>query len=131
MTDLPADDKDGLRSARGRPDSWLVGTLVVLLGLAVSAAMPQIAGAVRAAVVDAAKPATGSRDAAQRPSVRLAFIGVRVVEPKISGGHDLFVQAPHGEAPAVSLGNIFARPIDLAAHVRERGINARAPPRRA
>lgn len=131
MTDLPANDKDGLRSTRGRPDSWLVGALVVLLGLAVTAAMPQISGAVRAAVVDAAKPSTGHRDAAQRPSVRLAFIGVRVVEPKISGGHDLFALAPQGEASAASSGNLFARPFDLAAHVRERGINARAPPRRA
>jgi len=131
MTDLPANDKDGLRSARGRPDSWLVGTLVVLMGLAVTAAMPQITGAVRAAVVDAAKPATGSRDAAQRPSVRLVFIGVRVAEPRISGGYDLFALAPQSETPAVSSGNVFARPFDLAAHVRERGINARAPPRRA
>ena len=66
---------DALRSARVRPDSWLVGAFLVLLGVAVSAALPQISGAVRTVVADAAKSGTAER--AQRPTVRLHFIGVR------------------------------------------------------
>jgi len=117
---------DDLRSARVRPDSWLVGAFLVLFGVAVSAALPQITGAIRTAVADAAKSGTAER--AQRPTVRLHFIGVRVVQPKVPGGHD-FVPATIPSVAIVAVNDrIFSRPSDLAARVQERGFSARAPP---
>jgi hypothetical protein len=117
---------DALRSARVRPDSWLVGAFLVLLGVAVSAALPQISGAVRTVVADAAKSGTAER--AQRPTVRLHFIGVRAVQPKVPAGHD-FVPATIPSVAIVAVNDrIFARPTDLAARAQERGFSARAPP---
>jgi len=117
---------DALRSARVRPDSWLVGAFLVLFGVAVSAAVPQITGAVRTAVADAAK--SGTTERAQRPTVRLHFIGVRALQPKLLGGHD-FVPATASSVAIVAVNDrIFARPTDLAARAAERGFRARAPP---
>jgi hypothetical protein len=117
---------DVLRSARVRPDSWLVGAFLVLFGVAVSAALPQITGAIRTAVADAAK--SGATERAQRPTVRLHFVGVRLLQPKVPGGHD-FVPATIAPVAVVAVNDrIFARPADLAARAQERGFSARAPP---
>jgi hypothetical protein len=117
---------DALRHARVRTDSWLVGAFLVLFGVAVSAAMPQISGAVRTAVADAAK--SGATERAQRPTVRLHFVGVRALQPKLPGGHD-FVPATVPSVAIVAVNDrIFARPADLAARAAERGFSARAPP---
>lgn len=117
---------DALRSVRVRPDSWLVGAFLVLLGVAVSAALPQISGAVRSVVADAAKSGTVER--AQRPVVRLQFIGVRLVQPKAPAGHDFVPSVVPLVAVAAVDDRISARLTDLAARVQERGFRARAPP---
>jgi hypothetical protein len=118
--------KDALLDTRARTDSWLIGAFLVLFGVAVSAALPQITGAVRTAVADAAK--SGATDKAQRPAVRLHFAGLRIVLPNLSGGHD-FVPTAVPVVAFVAVNNrIFARPTDLAARAQERGFSARAPP---
>jgi hypothetical protein len=117
---------DALRDARVRPDSWLVGAFLVLFSVAVSAALPQITGAVRTAVADAAK--SGATDKAQRPAIRQHFVGLRVVLPNFSGGQDFVPTAAPFVAFVASNNRIFARPADLAAHAQQRGFSARAPP---
>ena len=117
---------DALRSARVRPDSWLVGAFLVLIGVAISAALPQISGAVRTVVADAAKSGTAER--VQRPSIRLHLVGVRVAQPKVPAGHDFVPAAVPSVAIVAVNDRIFARPTDLAARVQERGFSARAPP---
>lgn len=118
--------KDVSLDARVRSDSWLIGAFLVLFGVAVSAALPQITGAVRTAIADAAK--SNATDKAQRPVVRQHFAGLRVVLPKFSGGHDLApTTAPVTAFVAVN-NRVFARPTDLAARAQERGFSARAPP---
>lgn len=117
---------DALRSARVRPDSWLAGVFLVLLGVAVSAALPQISGAVRTVVADAAKSDTAER--AQRPSIRLHFVGARVAQPKAPAGHDFVPAAAPSAATVAVKERIFGRPTDLAARAQERGFSARAPP---
>ncbi len=116
---------DALRSARV-PDSWLVGAFLVLLGVAVSAALPQISGAVRSVVADAAKSGTVER--AQRPTVRLHLVGVRLVQPKVPAGHEFVPTAVPSVAIVAVNDRILTRPTDLAARAQERGFNARAPP---
>lgn len=118
---------DPLRTARVRPDSWLVGAFLVLLGVAVSAALPQISGAVRTAVADAAS--NGASESAQRPTaVRWHFTGVRALQPKVPGGPDYVPAAAPSVAVAAVNDRVFARPTDLAARAQERGFSARAPP---
>jgi hypothetical protein len=127
LTDTAATaPNDALRDARVRPDSWLIGAFLVLFGVAVSAALPQITGAVRTAIADAAK--SSATDKAQRPGIRQHFAGLRIVLPKLSGGHD-FVPTAAPVLVFVAVNNrIFARPADLAARAQERGFSARAPP---
>jgi hypothetical protein len=115
-----------LRAERARPEPWLVGAFLVLFGVAVSAAMPQIAGAVRLAVANAAK--TGTADSAQRPSIRLHVLVVKAVEPKVPGGHDVAFAALSAFADAPSSDRFFVRPVDAAARIRSHGFSARAPP---
>lgn len=127
MKEPPADTiADALRGSGARPDSWLVGAFLVLFSVAVSAALPQITGAVRTAVADAAKNGTAER--AQRPTIRLFVAGVRAVLPTLPAGHD--VVPVFASLPAVPLAGerVFVRPSDLAARVQERGFRARAPP---
>ncbi|MBL8782225.1 MAG: hypothetical protein JNL06_14910 [Alphaproteobacteria bacterium] len=118
--------KDALRDARVRPDSWLIGAFLVLFGVAVSASLPQITGAVRTAVADAAK--SGATDKAQRPTIRQHLAGLRVVLPKLFGGHDFVPTAAPSVAFVAVNNRVFARPTDLAARAQERGFSARAPP---
>lgn len=120
---------DALRSARVRLDSWLVGAFLVLFGVAVSAAMPPISSAVSAAVADATK--NGATEPAQRPGVRLHFVGVRALLPNVPSGPDFVPAAPPSAAVVAVNDRIFARPTDLAARVQERGFRARAPPLRS
>jgi hypothetical protein len=115
-----------LRVERGRPDSWLVGAFLVLFGVAVSAAIPQIAGAVRLAVANASK--AGPTHTAQRPTVRLHVLLVKATEPKLPGGHDLVFVALPAFFAALSSDRVLARPIDMAARIRSHGFSARAPP---
>jgi hypothetical protein len=127
LTDTAATTpNDVLRDVRVRPDTWLVGAFLVLFSVAVSAALPQITGAVRTAVADAAK--SGPADRAQRPAIRQHFEGLRVVLPNFSGGHDFVPTAAPFVAFVAVNDRIFARPADLAARAQERGFSARAPP---
>lgn len=109
-----------------RPESWLVGAFLFLFSVAITAAMPQISGAVRSAVADAAKNAPGA-EAAQRPTVRLRLLAVRLVEPK-AAGDDVIVPEGAFAYAALQSAPRFAASIDLARQIRARGINARAPP---
>jgi hypothetical protein len=118
--------KDALLDTRVRSDSWLIGAFLVLFGVAVSAALPQITGAVRTAIADAAK--SSATDKAQRPGIRQHFAGLRVVLPTFSGGHDVVPAAAPVEAFVAVSNRIFARPADLAARAQQRGFSARAPP---
>jgi len=118
--------KDASLDTRVRSDSWLIGAFLVLFGVAVSAALPQITGAVRTAIADAAK--SSATDKAQRPAIRQHFAGLRVVLPKFSGGHDLAPATARVTAFVAANNRIFARPTDLAARAQERGFSARAPP---
>jgi hypothetical protein len=118
---------DAAHALKARPESWLVGAFLVLFGVAISAAMPQISAAVRGAVADAAKNGQGA-DQAQRPGIRFRLLAVRFVEPKASGAHDDFIPA-HSSSSAVSEpASRLAPAFDLARHIRARGINVRAPP---
>lgn len=110
-----------------RPDSWLVGAFLVLFGVAISAAMPQISAAVRGAVADAAKNGQGA-DAAQRPALRIRLLAVRLVEPKTPGGFDAFVPQSTFASVAAPQAALPTTTHDLAQQIRARGINVRAPP---
>jgi hypothetical protein len=122
-TNMP---KDAPPDTRVRSDSWLIGAFLVLFGVAVSAALPQITGAVRTAIADAAK--SSATDKAQRPGIRQHFAGLRIVLPKLAGGHD-FVPTAAPVLAFVAVNNrMFARPADLAARAQQRGFSARAPP---
>lgn len=118
--------KDALLDMRVRTDSWLVGAFLVLFGVAVSAALPQIASAVRIAVADAAK--SSAADKAQRPAIRQHFAGLRVVLPKLSSGQDFVPTTAPVVAFVAANNRVFARPTDLAARAQELGFSARAPP---
>lgn len=119
-----------LRMPRAVPESWLVGALLILFGVAITAAMPPISAAVRGAVSDAAaKDAQGIERADRKASVRLRFVAVKLVEPAAPQGGHAFAVAPDDAVAIVPHDAIFARPIDLAAQVRLRGFSARAPPR--
>lgn len=114
-----------LRMARAAPESWLVGALLILFGVAITTAMPPISAAVRGTLADAANDTQGAERAERKGSIRLRFVRVRLVDPG----------APQGNTAVVAPGDafsgnheIFARPIDLAAQVRLRGFSARAPP---
>jgi hypothetical protein len=117
---------DALRRARVPADSLLLGAFLVLFGIAASVALPQISGVIRTTVADATKH--GPTERAQRPTVRLHYIGVRVAQPKVPGGHD-FISTTTTSVAIVSVNDrVFAWPADLAAHAQERGFRARAPP---
>jgi hypothetical protein len=109
------------------PDTWLVGAFLVLFGVAVAAAMPAIAGAVRNAMADAANSGHGKADTVQRVVVR-ARLAIRVGVPKPGGGHDLSA-AVATVLPAVP-GDTSVPPRleDTRPRVFERGYHARAPP---
>lgn len=116
--------------ARVSPDSWLVGAFLVLVGVALAAAAPQILEAVRVSVANAASAGEASTKAAQRPTIRVSVVAVRWLEPKAGGGLDA-VLAPVSRPTAKFLSDtIFSRPVDVRARVQERGFSARAPPSR-
>jgi hypothetical protein len=112
---------------RMRPDSWLVGAFLVLFGVAISAAIPQISAAVRSAVADAAKNGPGA-DAAHRPGLRIRLLAVRLVEPKTPGNLDGFVPHSIFAFVAVPQAALPATALDVAQQIRALGINVRAPP---
>jgi hypothetical protein len=126
LTDRPNElAADAFRPVRGS-ESWLVGAFLLLFGVAVAAAMPAIAGAVRQAVADEANTAQGKADAARRVVVRARFVAVRTIEPK--AGSDLLT-AP--SAPVVfDFGEARLSPTLADAGVRatRHGYHARAPP---
>lgn len=127
VEDRAAIARDDVRAQRARPDSWLVGAFLVLFGVAVSAAMPQIAGAVRLAIANSSKTG-GTADTAQRPSIRLHILAVKAVEPKLSGGQDVSYPLASAWIFAPSRNRISLQPVDLAARIQQRGFSARAPP---
>jgi hypothetical protein len=118
--------EDDQRAERARPDSWLVGAFLLLFGVAVSAAMPQIAGAVRLAIANASK--AGTAETAQRPSVRLHVLVVKAVQPKVPAGKDISDPPAIGFFVAPSNERLSSSPLDLAARIAQRGFTARAPP---
>ena len=115
-----------LRVTRAVPESWLVGALLILFGVAVTAAIPPISAAIRGAL--AAQNATqGTERADRKVSIRLRFVSVRLVEPRAPEAGDV-PAAPDGLADVGSNHVEFVRPGDLAAQIRLRGFSARAPP---
>jgi hypothetical protein len=116
-----------VRVTRAAPESWLVGALLILFGVAITAAMPPISAAVRGALADAAKDAQGVERADRKASIRLRFVRVRLVEPAAPLVSDA-VAAPGDVFAFAGNQEFFARPIDLAAQIRLRGFSARAPP---
>ena len=130
MPESPAHQSPDVPRIAGSQDSWLVGAFIFLFGVAVAAAMPEIAGAVRNAVADAANSAQGTAVAAQRIVVRARFLAVRLVEPKAepkTGGHE-FLSLPQQAVVALPGRLVFARLEDARARVSQRGYHARAPP---
>lgn len=127
MTDRSATDEIET-AAPARPEPWLVGAFLVLFGVAVSAAMPRISLAVQAAIANAAKAPAPTREAAQKPSLRIAIVVVRIADP-VLGGADVL---PTSVAPSAETGQaaVHPRAVDLSALVRERVVRARAPPSR-
>jgi type II secretory pathway pseudopilin PulG len=114
---------------RAVPESWLVGALLILFGVAITAALPPISAAVRGAMTDAAaKDAQGIERAERKASLRLRLVAVRLVEPAAPQGAHAVPVAPDNAVAILRNHAIFARPIDLAAQVRLRGFSARAPP---
>lgn len=125
MLDKPtATTRQDAHIERVRPDSWLVGAFLVLFGVAVSAAMPQIAGAVRLAVASKA----GTADTAQRPSIRVHVLLVKAVQPQVPGGQDLSYPPASTSLFAPPDERLSSSPLDLAARIAQRGYSARAPP---
>jgi hypothetical protein len=112
---------------KARTESWLVGAVLMLFGVAVAAAMPQISAAVRGAVADAANSGQGA-DTAQRPVLRLRLLAVRLIEPKASDGQDDLVPQSIFVSVLVQQAVAPSHAFDLAGHIRARGIRARAPP---
>lgn len=112
-----------------RPEPWLVGAFLVLFGMAVSAAMPQISLAVQAAAANAAKAPVPTREAAQKARLRVVAVVVRTVD-QVPGGPDALTPTavPTIEADQAA---VHPRAIDLSVLVRERIVRARAPPSRS
>lgn len=127
MTDRTASDEIETAPS-ARPEPWLVGAFLVLFGMAVSAAMPQISLAVQAAVANAAKAQAPARETAQKPTSRVAFAVVRTTDP-VFGGTDALPPAA-ARATGVDQAAVHPRAIDLSALIRERIVRARAPPSR-
>lgn len=131
MQESPAHQSPDVSRITRSPDSWLVGAFLFLFGVAVAAAMPEIAGAVRNAVADAANSAQGKADTAQRIVVRARFFAVRLVDPKAepkTGGHE-FLSLPKQAVVALPGRALdFPRLEDARARVSQRGYHARAPP---
>lgn len=128
MTDRTATDEIETAPS-ARPEPWLVGAFLVLFGMAVSAALPQISLAVQAAVANATKAPAPTREAAQKPRLRVVAVVVRIADPVFSGADVL----PHAAVPAIEATQaaVHPRAIDLSALVRERIVRARAPPSRS
>lgn len=116
-----------LRVTRAAPESWLVGALLILFGVAVTAAIPPISAAIRGALADAQNAAQSAERADRKVSIRLRFVSVRLVEPSAP---DVVAAEVAPERLVDLSGNHkeFARPHDLAAQIRLRGFSARAPP---
>jgi hypothetical protein len=112
---------------RAVPESWLVGALLILFGVAVTAAIPPISAAIRGALADAQNATQSAERADRKVSVRLRFISVRLVEPTVPDIADV-TTVPERLAVLGSRYIEFARPSDLAAEIRLRGFSARAPP---
>lgn len=112
-----------------RPEPWLVGAFLVLFGMAVSAAMPQISLAVQAAAANAAKAPVPTREAAQKARLRVVAVVVRTVDT-VPGGADALTPTA---VPAIEADQaaVHPRAIDLSVLVRERIVRARAPPSRS
>lgn len=115
-----------LRMTRPAPESWLVGAVLILFGVAVTAAIPPISAAIRGALAGAENAAQSAERADRLVSVRLRFVSVRLVEPTAPDvGNSASLECP-AEFNADHIE--FARPSDLAAQIRLHGFNARAPP---
>jgi hypothetical protein len=124
LTDDTAHDTTATPATPVRGEPWFLGAFLVLFGIAVSSAMPQISLAVQAAVANASKPAQASRDAASRPTAG----GVVIVDHRALAGPGA-VDLPSPVAAASATGaeaQVFV--LDLAQFVRQRVVNARAPP---
>jgi len=118
---------DASRIARsGEP--WLLGAFLVFFGVAVAAAMPAVAGAVRSAMADAAGAAPGKTETAQRVVIRARFFVLPTVEPKAPAGHDLISPAFPDASIVVANAPVSPRRIDARALLSKRGFHARAPP---
>jgi hypothetical protein len=127
LTDLTANDEIETAPS-ARPEPWLVGAFLVLFGMAVSAAMPQISLAVQAAVTNAGKAQSPARETAQKQSSRVAVAFVRTADP-VFGGADAL--PPHVVwATDLHHAAVHPRAIDLSALIEERIVRARAPPSR-
>lgn len=127
MTDRIANDEIETAPS-ARPEPWLVGAFLVLFGMAVSAAMPQISLAVQAAVANAAKAQAPAREASHKPSLRVAGVVMRAADPVVGGA----VAPPLAGVRPDEIGRaaVHPRTIDLSALITERIVRARAPPSR-
>ena len=119
-----------LQITRVRADSWVVGAFLVLVGVAVSAAAPQILSAVRLAVAQAADAGSTPRETVQRPQVRVSLSRIHLVEPTAPNGHDVLAGRALAAAPGALGDKVYVRSIDHAAQIARLGFSARAPPSR-
>lgn len=118
-----------LRPMRGPADSWLLGALLVLFGVAVAAALPPISASIRTAMADAAKGTPGDAQAEHRVTVRVRLHIVRAVQAHAGGGNDFLSESVVAAPVRSDDARLSPRPIDLAARIEERAYSARAPPR--
>lgn len=114
-----------LRAARAEPEPWLIGAFLLLFGVALAAAMPQIAGAIRGAVADAAGRTS---EAAQKPRVQVRVVAVRIVLPTPSGGVAGALVAESGAVFGFAAADAPRFVFDIGKQIEARGVRARAPP---